>query len=703
MNYQKEIYFLGDMAVIYFIARDIPAVTVVPRSMAEAVNDDKMAHMLYPAFGHCAPMPMADIALQGDGCSQNFSAGNFMHMTETSRSMRFSGRKKSERGNRVEIVTELSDGRIRAEHTVAWKKDGVVLEFFIKAVNISARAETLEALPSFQICGLTPFGGDNDSENIDVCELQNNWSGEGRLRRQTAAELGFFDSWSHFGMRGYRIGQKGSMPARMHLPFLALEDKNAGVVWAAEIEAGSSWQMEVIHNTNSLSLSGGQADFNFGHWRKRLAPGESFTTQKGFVTCVCGNLEEACSRLVTRQKKELLPCEKDFPVIFNEYFVGWGSPSMKLERPLIRAASALKPKYFVMDAGWYKQKTDSWNSIGDWNVNEEAFPQGLRGYADEVRAAGMIPGVWYEFECVSEDSTVFREHPDWLLRRDGKTIVNGGRAFLDFRNPAVHAYLKEKVIDRLAEAGIGYLKVDYNDNVGIGADGAESYGEALRQHIEGVRKFFLDMKAALPGLLIEMCSSGGMRHTPFWLSLGDMCSFSDAHFRDDGVPIAIGLHRYLSPEMMQIWAEVNASHSERQLTYTLSKGMLGRVCLSGKIGELDNCRLRILRRGLEFYGRIKNAVVNGKTDLIQDDAVDLNQIGNKTFALSKAAGGERLVYVFFHGAGAQDFEAEFSEKYILADTFGNADFTYGNGVLRVKAPGEERGSLIAYFKKEIKG
>ena len=131
MKYQKEIYFLGDMAVIYFIARDIPAVTVVPRSMAEAVNDDKMAHMLYPAFGHCAPMPMADIALQGDGCSQNFSAGNFMHMTETSRSMRFSGRKKSERGNRVEIVTELSDGRIRAEHTVAWKKDGVVLEFFI--------------------------------------------------------------------------------------------------------------------------------------------------------------------------------------------------------------------------------------------------------------------------------------------------------------------------------------------------------------------------------------------------------------------------------------------------------------------------------------------------------------------------------------------------------------------------------------------
>ena len=132
-----------------------------------------------------------------------------------------------------------------------------------------------------------------------------------------------------------------------------------------------------------------------------------------------------------------------------------------------------------------------------------SFPEGLRATTDAVNARGMILGIWFEFEVATRHSNASHEVAH-QLHRDGVPIEVGTRRFWDFRDPWVHDYLGEKVIRLLRDAGIGYLKVDYNDTIGIGCDGAESAGEGLRSHMEGVVRFFRRIQEELPELVIEI-------------------------------------------------------------------------------------------------------------------------------------------------------------------------------------------------------
>src|SRR5690606_8417426 len=123
----------------------------------------------------------------------------------------------------------------------------------------------------------------------------------------------------------------------------------------------------------------------------------------------------------------------------------------------------------------------------------------------------------------------------------------------------------------------GYIKVDYNENIGIGADGAESPGEALRQHLEGVVAFFERLRAEIPHLIIENCSSGGHRLEPTMMGLTAMSSFSDAHECPEIPIIAANLHRLMQPAQSQVWAVLRHFADLRRTLYLLAGGFLGRL------------------------------------------------------------------------------------------------------------------------------
>jgi len=97
-------------------------------------------------------------------------------------------------------------------------------------------------------------------------------------------------------------------------------------------------------------------------------------------------------------------------------------------------------------------------------------------------------------------------------------------------------YLSQKVIGQLRDAGLGYIKVDYNETIGLGCDNADSSGEGLRQHMQDVQDFFRKMRSELPDLVIENCASGGHRLEPSFMGLSSMASFSDAHETKD-IPV----------------------------------------------------------------------------------------------------------------------------------------------------------------------
>ncbi len=678
MTIDKKFYNLGDIAVCFITVDGVTETVFVPADMTDRLNDEKLAG-ISPLGWMISPETQVHIALSGDGIFNDFSPGNTLRNSDTAFSLKFKGAKYEEQsGKQILIAAFENDKGLVARQVYSCTGAGY-LETYTELENRGDNV-IVEALPSFNMARISPFERFDDPNDIVIHRLLSNWSGEGKLYSVSAADIAFEASWSGLGVRTMRISQTGTMPARGYLPFISVEDKKNGVCWAAETEAPASWTIEAVFRNNAISVGGGRGDFLSAHWRKTLKTGETEKTNKAYLTVTKGSLENAAARLARHfdDTDEIKDVERDLPVLYNEYCYTWGKPEAKTLEKMLPEIAAIGCKYFVIDDGWfYNVYNDKRYVIGDWNVNKEYYPEGLKAFADKVRSYGMIPGVWYEFEGVSEHSDVYRDHPDWLLTRDGKIINNGGRAFLDFRKEEVLNYLREKVIKNLVNCGIGYMKVDYNSNAGFGADGAESYGEAIRQHIDAVLAFFEEIKRSVPSLVLEICSSGGMRHEPRFLSLGDMCSFSDAHENAGGVPVAMNLHRFIPPRKLQIWATIRDDYNADDVKFTVAKAMLGRICFSGNLGNKPQEIIDILKESVSFYEKLKPTIANGETITIENGGIStyLFTKGSPYLVRRSADGKKKIVYAFAIDSENHDFSIDCGD-YSVLDTFNAPENTH---------------------------
>jgi alpha-galactosidase len=554
--------------------------------------------------------------------SSGFSQGITMRNSDTLSSLRYSRQEKIQQGDETEIITYLNSARGYAcEHHVRYCLGDEALTFHTTIRNDSPEKIGLEMLSSFSIGGITPFASDDAPNRLHFHRFRSFWSAEGRHTCQPIEELHLERSWSGHGVRNERFGQVGSMPVHGYSPFAAIEDRDAGVIWGAALAWSGSWQMELYRRDDQLSLSGGLADRELGHWHKDLAPGDTFTSPVAYVTTIKGDFDDLCQRLTAMQSRAVdqgPDSEQTLPVLVNEFCTTWGNPTHERIGALAKRLKGSGARYFVIDAGWYRGEDGNWNSNqGEWAPSPELFPEGIAATAKFIREQGLIPGIWFEFEVVGSQSELFDQMAHHFLKRDGIPVTAGQRRFWDFRDPWVRDYLFEKVIHFLRETGFGYVKVDYNETIGIGVDGAESLGEGLRQHMMCVQDFFREMRREIPDLVIEVCASGGHRLEPSMLALASMASFSDAHESQEIPIIAANLHRLILPRQSQIWAVLHASDSFQRLMYSLASGFLGRLCLSGEIDELDEQQWGLVREVIRFYDRVAPIIKNGRSQLYQ--------------------------------------------------------------------------------------
>ena len=174
-------------------------------------------------------------------------------------------------------------------------------------------------------------------------------------------------------------------------------------------------------------------------------------------------------------------------------------------------------------------------------------------------------------------------------------------------------YLTEKVIGTLHRYGFGYMKIDYNETIGIGCDGAESLGEGLRQNMEASVAFFEKIKKELPEIVLENCSSGGHRLEPGLMAQMSMASFSDAHECPEIPIIAANLHRLIHPVQSQIWAVIRKEDSLKRIAYTIAATFLGRMCISGDVTDLSEEQWGLIDRGMDFYRAIVPVIQDGQS------------------------------------------------------------------------------------------
>lgn len=615
-----SVFRAGDQLLIYRQDRQTHAVglELVPEGKVQAVRpgrkflDEKAVKVLPEAFGPMRANPvdcLVHIKVVGDAYPNGFAAGRTMRGSATVERLHLASQRLE--GHAVMTLLRDESRGLECEHCAEVMKDGVALRIVTRVRNAGKGPLTLEALTSFSLGGMTPFAADDAPGALCVHRFRSAWSAEGRLETRTLEQLQLERSWSGYGVACERFGQVGSLPVRGWFPFAALEDSKAGVVWAAKLAWLGSWQMEIYRRHDRVSLSGGLADREFGHWMQTLEPGEELESPPAYVTVAAGSLDDACDRLNAAQPMDLPEEEKALPAVFNEWCYSWGSPSHQSMVDVAERLQGLGVRYVVIDDGWAERKGAACQQNGDWRVNTQAFPGGLGETARALRERGYVPGIWFEFEVLNEGSEAWHQHTAHVLHRDGLPLEVGNRRFWDFRDPWVHEYLTEKVIRLLRDNGIGYLKVDYNDSIGLGCDGAESLGAGLREHLLGVRRFFQKLREELPELVVENCSSGGHRLEPSMLELTAMSSFSDAHETPEIPIIAGNLLRLVPARQLQIWAVLRPEDPPERTVYSLAAALLGRVCLSGPVNLLHEQQLAMAKQALGIYHAAAPMLVDG--------------------------------------------------------------------------------------------
>ncbi|MGB8353068.1 MAG: alpha-galactosidase [Chthoniobacteraceae bacterium] len=559
--------------------------------------------------------PLVQVKIVGDPYPGAFAQGHTMRNSPSVDAFHYAGQQVTQEEARTTITTTLkSASAYRIEHCMTLGEGDATVEIITEFFNESDRPVTLEMLSSFSLGGVTPFDAADAPGRLRVHRFRSAWSAEGRLETRSIEQLHLERSWSGAGMFSERFGQVGSMPVRKWFPFVAVEDTVACVTWGAQLAWAGSWQMEIFRQHDDVCLSGGLADREFGHWMKTLAPGESIAAPPATVACVQGGLDDLCDRLtaVQHQAADTHPqVEYDLPIVFNEWCTTWGDPQHEKVVAIADRLQGTGVRYLVIDAGWYKGEGNDWSSgHGDWVPGAKLFPRGLAATARAIRERGLIPGLWFEMETVGSQSTAF-SLVDHLLKRDGLPITVRERRFWDLNDPWAVEYLTRKVINVLDECGFGYLKVDYNETIGLGSEDPDGLGEGLRKHVCGIQRFFERIRERLPDLVIENCSSGGHRLEPSMLASTAMSSFSDAHELVEIPIIAANLHRLLLPRQSQIWAVLHRSDSEKRLAYSLAATFLGRMCLSGEITFLSAPQWELVGKACELYRKAAPVIKHG--------------------------------------------------------------------------------------------
>ena len=254
------------------------------------------------------------------------------------------------------------------------------------------------------------------------------------------------------------------------------------------------------------------------HFCWTLAPGETFTAPEAALVCSPDGLAgmTRCFHRAIRERLLRDPCRgRRRPVLINN----WEATEFHFDADrlvgIAREAASLGVELFVMDDGWFGSRDSDMSGLGDWTVNEKKLPGGLEALVPRIKALGMQFGLWIEPEMVSEDSELYRTHPDWALGAPGRPQTRGrAQLVLDFSRREVRDHIYDALRRVLDSAEVDYIKWDMNrslSDVWSAALRADRQGEVYHRYVLGVYDMLERLHRDYPAMLMEGCSGGGGR------------------------------------------------------------------------------------------------------------------------------------------------------------------------------------------------
>jgi alpha-galactosidase len=446
-----------------------------------------------------------------------------------------------------------------------------------------------------------------------------------RLRYLTGRWAGEWNLHEQLVQPGKTIleSRRGSTGAQNN-PWFAIDrnganDQDTGDVWFGSLGWSGSWQMSIEQDDlQQVRVTAGPNSFDFGY---RLAPGEQLNSPDfyaGYSHDGIGGASRLLHRFEIGSILPHAPNPKLRPVLYNSWEATTFNVDEAGQEALAEKAASIGVERFVIDDGWFGQRSTDHAGLGDWYVNPVKFPHGLKPLIDKVHLLGMDFGLWVEPEMVNPDSDLYRKHPDWVLNFTGRPRSEGrNQLMLNLARPDVRTYVFQFLDKLLNENDIAFLKWDYNRNwsePGWPAVAPEDQKKVYIDYIRNLYSILAELREKHPKVEIESCSGGGSRVDLGIMRYTDEVWPSDNTDAFDRLLMQDGFTYAYTPGVMMAWVTDSPTWvNQRVLTleYRFLSSMQGSLGIGANLNNWKPEDFATAKKMVAQYKQIREIVQRG--------------------------------------------------------------------------------------------
>ena len=359
-----------------------------------------------------------------------------------------------------------------------------------------------------------------------------------------------------------------------------------------------------------------------------LAEGETFYTPEVLLTfsgsgmnLLSQNLHRCIRQHICRGKYK----ESVRPVLVNSWEAAYFDFDGDTLYELAKEAKNAGIDMLVLDDGWFGKRDDDNSGLGDWFVNEKKLGGTLGDLIKKINDLGVKFGIWVEPEMISEDSNLYREHPDWALTIPGRNPVHArNQLVLDFSRKEVVDHIFDQICKVLDQGNIEYVKWDMNRSLmDVFSRGTENQGRVMYDYVLGLYDFLERIVTRYPDLLIEGCSGGGGRFDAGMMYYTPQIWCSDNTDALDRLQIQYGTS--FGYPVSAVGSHVSAvpNHQTGRITSLHTRGVVAMAGTFGyelNLGKLSEEEKQEIRLQVEEYRKFAPLIQTGLYYRLSDPA-----------------------------------------------------------------------------------
>ena len=426
------------------------------------------------------------------------------------------------------------------------------------------------------------------------------------------------------------IGSVRGTSSHQYNPMMILADENT------TDQYGNCYAMSFVYSGN---FKGETLKDQFGQTRALmglqdemfsypLTEGETFYTPEVLLTfsgsgmnLLSQNLHRCIRQHICRGKYK----ESVRPVLVNSWEASYFDFDGDTLYELAKEAKHAGIDMLVLDDGWFGKRDDDNSGLGDWFVNEKKLGGTLGDLIKRINDLGVKFGIWVEPEMISEDSDLYREHPDWALTIPGRNPVHArNQLVLDFSRKEVVDHIFDQICKVLDQGNIEYVKWDMNRSLmDVFSRGTEDQGRVMYDYVLGLYDFLERIVTRYPDLLIEGCSGGGGRFDAGMMYYTPQIWCSDNTDALDRLQIQYGTS--FGYPVSAVGSHVSAvpNHQTGRITSLHTRGVVAMAGTFGyelNLGKLSEEEKQEIRLQVEEYRKFAPLIQTGLYYRLSDPA-----------------------------------------------------------------------------------